>query len=58
MTPTLDLSSDRETGLRDARLSSEEIDAALDELSSIGADLPPSDDTEMHSRENLYIDHD
>ena len=40
------------------QLSTEEIDAALDELEAIGSDLPASDDTQLHSRADLYLDHD
>ncbi len=39
-------------------LSSEELDAALDELAALGADIPPSDDPDIYSRANIYFDHD
>lgn len=35
-----------------------EIDEILDQLALIGADLPASNDLEMHSRANLYEGHD
>ncbi len=39
-------------------LSLEELDAALDELAALGADIPPSNDPDIYSRENIYFDHD
>jgi hypothetical protein len=34
------------------------LDAALDELAALGADIPPSDDPDIYSRANIYFDHD